>query len=156
MGLKLTCKAILYNPASYYLRGNITDVYAVEITPKVLCNNLVGGLEYTTTINIAPKGYYTVLFQKNTTTLNVYDLENDLYGLTFTVELHYEFEGPFNEEFIGVGSAQVTQNSVQAAISGAIFVGGTVATAVGFVISAPALTVMGAVSFFVGLYQTVG
>ncbi|WP_456365689.1 hypothetical protein [Thermococcus sp.] len=147
----LTCKAILYNPAQYSLRGNITDVYAVEIIPKVFDDDLVGEWRYTPIINVAPKGYYTVLFQRNTTTLNVYDLENDLYGLTFTMELHYEFKGPFNEEFIGVGSAQVTQNSVQAAISGAIFVGGTVATAVGFVISAPALTAMGTVSSFVGL-----
>ena len=152
----LTCRAILYNPTQYYLRGSITDVYTVEITPKVLDNDLVGEWRYTPTINIAPNGYYTVLFQRNTTSINVYHLEHDLYGLTFTVELHYEFKGPFNEEFIGVGSAWITQDSTQATISGAIFVGGTAATLVGLVVSAPALTAMGALSFFVGLYQTAG
>ena len=110
-------------PPHNYIIGNITDVYAVGITPKVLDNNLVGEWKYTPIINTAPKYHYTVLFQRNTTTLNVHDLENDLSGLTFTVKLQYEFKGPFKEKFTGISSAQITQNSVQAAISGAIFVG---------------------------------
>ncbi|WP_297503409.1 hypothetical protein [Thermococcus sp.] len=155
----LTCRAILYNPAQYYLRGSITDVYAVEITPEVLDNDLVGEWGYTPTINIAPNGYYTVLFYRNTTSIDVYHLEHDLYGLPFTVKLHYEFNstnGLFSEEFIGIGSAWITQDSTQAAISSTIFIGGTAATLVGLVVSAPALTAMGALSFFVGLYQTAG
>ena len=155
----LTCRAILYNPTPYYLRGSITDVHAVEITPKVLDSDLVGEWGYTPTISIAPNGYYTVLFYRNTTSIGVYHLEHDLYGLPFTVKLHYEFNstnGLFSEKFIGIGSAWITQDSTQAAISSTIFIGGTAATIVGFFVSTPALTAMGALSFFVGLYQTAG
>ena len=156
----LTCRAILYSPTPYYLRGSITDVYAVEITPKVLDNDLVGEWGYTPTINIAPNGYYTVLFQRNTTSIDVYHLEHDLYGLTFTMELHYEFNstnGLFSEEFIGVGSAQITQNSVQAAISGTVFVGGTAVGILGFFVTLPlSAQIVGGVSLIVGAYQSLG
>jgi len=152
----LTCEAILYNPTSRNLVGNITDVYTIKISPRTLDKNLVGEWVHTARINIGPHNYYIIVFQRNTKSINVYTLEHDLYGLTFTVELHYEFKGLFNKEFAGTASAEITQNSVQAAISGTIFIGGTVATAVGFFISAPALSIIGGISFIVGLYQTVG
>lgn len=128
-------------------------VTPVELTPPTIEEYLVGEWRYPMSVTFAPQSYTTITFQKDTTTINVYKLETDLYGVHFTVTMHYEING---KSFTGVGEGVITQNTLQATISGAIFVGGIVATALGFVISAPALTGIGIVAFAVELYQTFG
>lgn len=149
----LTCRAILYNPSNMEIEGDVEVISPVKVTPVALSNNLVGEWSYTSYISVPPQGYSTVEFWRNTGEINVYDLETELYGAIFTVELHYRING---KEFIGIGSGTITQNSVQAAISSTVFIGGCVAATVGLVVSSPVLQTIGVISFVVGLYQTVG
>jgi len=149
----LTCRAVLYNPSNMEIKGDVEVISPVKVTPVALSNNLVGEWSYTSYISVPPQGYSTVEFWRNTGGINVYDLETELYGAIFTVELHYRIKG---KEFVGFGSGTITQNSVQAAVSSTVFIGGCVAATVSLVVDSYALTMAGVISFVVGFYQTVG
>ncbi|WP_175059046.1 hypothetical protein [Thermococcus sp. 2319x1] len=151
----LSCKAILYNPSNSEISENVKLITPVELTPSTIEEYLVGEWQYPMSVTFASHSYTTITFQKDTSGINVHDLETDLYGVHFTVTMHYEING---KSFTGVGEGVITQNTVQATISSTIFIGGTITFAVSIFVN-PLPATLQAISFIagvVGLYQTWG